>query len=111
MAQLVPQPVTPTAAPNHYPNPLSFSAVSNQVPDQRPSPSHENDAVDECEKRILEGRRIAMEYATFRKTNCAMQSERLNKRASTIVRPRRARMRDRTCRLHYTSSTVSRVGN
>lgn len=30
MAQLVPQPVTPTAAPNHYPNPLPFSAVPNQ---------------------------------------------------------------------------------
>jgi hypothetical protein len=30
MAQLVPQPVTPTAAPNHYPDPLPFSAVPNQ---------------------------------------------------------------------------------
>ena len=30
MAQLVPQPVTPTAAPNHYPDPLHFSGVPNQ---------------------------------------------------------------------------------
>ena len=29
-AQLVPQPVTPTAAPNYYANPLPFSAVPNQ---------------------------------------------------------------------------------
>ena len=35
MAQLVPQPVTPTAAPNHYPNPLSLPAAQTVIRKRR----------------------------------------------------------------------------
>ena len=44
MAQLVP----PTAAPNHYPNPLSLSAVSNQGP----GPEAKSVARKRCRKRV-----------------------------------------------------------
>jgi hypothetical protein len=48
MAQLVPQIVPPTAAPNHHPNPLSFSAVSNQGL----GPEAKSVARKQCRKRV-----------------------------------------------------------
>ncbi len=47
-AQLVAQLVPPTAAPNHYPNPLSLSAVSNQGP----GPEAKSVARKRCRKRV-----------------------------------------------------------
>ena len=47
-AQLVPQLVPPTAAPNHYPNPLSLSAVSNQGP----RPEAKSVARKRCRNRV-----------------------------------------------------------